>query len=165
MSHHQQQQQPTPPSSICILEGSMAKMKRHPKLLTGRWNKRWIMLTDDALEWRHSKDGYARGRIKLDEVEKIYKLKSLSNKTAKKKRRGRGSSSNDATILIVKTKEKNLCLSAQSGEDCDRWYRAIQMQLDLREGGTVSGPRGTRNRRRSNGGGDKYKVRNGDADE
>ena len=141
MSHHQEQ-----PPSICILEGSLAKMKRQPKLLTSRWNKRWIMLTNDALEWRHSTHGDARGRIKLDDIEKIYKLKSLSNKTkhgstisnAAKKRRG--SSSNNATILIVKTKERNLCLSAQSGEDCDRWYRAIQMQLDLREGGTVSGP-------------------------
>lgn len=148
----------------------MAKMKRHPKLLTSRWNKRWIILTNDALEWRHSRHGDARGRIKLDDVGKIYKLKSLSNKTkhgstnsnAAKKRKG--TSSNNATILIVKTKERNLCLSAQGGEDCDRWYRAIQMQLDLREGGTVSGPRGTRNRRQSNGGGDKYKVRNGDAD-
>ena len=164
MSHHQEQ-----PPSICILEGSLAKMKRQPKLLTSRWNKRWIMLTNDALEWRHSTHGDARGRIKLDDVEKIYKLKSLSNKTkhdstnsnAAKKRRG--SSFNNAKILIIKTKERNLCLSAQSGEDCDRWYRAIQMQLDLREGGTVSGPRGTRNRRQSNGGGDKYKVRDGES--
>lgn len=160
MSH----QQPTTPSSICILEGSMAKMKRHPKLLTSRWNKRWVILTNDALEWRrHSKHGDARGRIKLDDVEKIYKLKSHStNSNAAMKRRG--SSSSNAKILIVKTKERSLCLSAQSSKDCDRWCRAIQMQLDLRGGGTVSGPRGTRNRRQSNGGGDKYKVRNGDAD-
>lgn len=76
----------------------------------------------------------------------------------------RRSSSNNAKILIIKTKERNLCLAAQNSDDCDRWYRAIQMQLDLREGGTVSGPRGTRNRRQSNGGGDKYKVRSEGAD-
>ena len=160
MSHHQEQ-----PPSICILEGSLAKMKRQPKLLTSRWNKRWIMLTNDALEWRHSTHGDARGRLKLDDVEKIYKLKakhgSTNSNAAKKRRR---SSSNIAKILIIKTKERNLCLAAQNSDDCDRWYRAIQMQLDLREGGTVSGPRGTRNRRQSNGGGDKYKVRSEGAD-
>ena len=159
MSHHH-----PPPSSICILEGSLAKMKRHPKLFASKWNKRWIMLTNDALEWRHSQHGDARGRIKLDDVEKIYKLKakhgSTKSNAAKKRRR---SSSNNAKILIVKTKERNLCLAAQNSDDCDRWYRAIQMQLDLREGGTVSGPRGTRNRRQSNGGGDKYKVSSEDA--
>jgi len=117
-----------------------------------------VVLSNDALEWYHSKDGEVRGCIKLDDVEKVYKLKSLGNtKYTSSSARG-NANKNNATVLIVKTTERNLCLAAKSREDCDRWHRAVLMQLDLREGGTVSGPRGTRNRRRSNGGGDKYKV-------
>ena len=149
----------TQPSHITC--GWLGKMKRHPRLLSSNWNKRWIVLSSDALEWRHAKDSEASGSIKLGDVEKVYKLNSLRNTAAK----GSAKTASNDTVLIVKTAERNLCLAARSSEECDRWFRAIQMQLDLREGGTVSGPRprrlaavSARNRRLSNGGGDKYTV-------
>lgn len=130
-----------------IIAGWLGKMKRVPKLLA-RWNKRWVKIQDDAIQWRHSKDqAPAAGEIKLEDVDAVYKLNALKKK------------SSNNTVLIVKSKRRNLCLMARSSEDCERWVRAIQMQLDLRDGGTVSGPKCARNRRLSNGGGDKYKVR------
>ena len=147
----------TQPSHITC--GWLGKMKRHPRLLSSNWNKRWIVLSSDALEWRHAKDSEASGSIKLDDVEKVYKLNSLRNTAAKKAKGSANTASTcNSTVLIVKTAERNLCLAARSREECDRWFRAIQMQLDLREGGTVSGPLSARNRRLSNGGGDKYTV-------
>lgn len=138
--------------SPVVIAGWLEKMKRAPKLLTTQWNKRWVTVQDDSIQWRHSKSEVpAAGRIKLEDVDMVYKLNALKPSNRFNGRR-------NSTILIVKSKKRNLCLMARSSEDCDRWVRAIQMQLDLRDGGTVSGPKCRRNRRSSNGGGDKYKV-------
>ena len=145
-------------ASPVIIAGWLGKMKRAPKLLT-RWNKRWVTIQDGAIQWRHSKDqDPAAGEIKLENVDRAYKLNALKQNNRFNSSSNSNSSNNNNTVLIVRSKKRNLCLMARSNEDCDRWVRAIQMQLDLRDGGTVSGPRCTRNRRSSNGGGDKYKV-------
>lgn len=143
--------------SPVIIAGWLGKMKRSPKLLS-RWNKRWVTIQDDAIQWRHFKEqDLEAGEIKLEDVDRAYKLNTLKHNH--RFNGGRGSSNdNNSTILIVRSKKRNLCLMARSNDDCDRWVRAIQMQLDLRDGGTVSGPKCTRNRRSSNGGGDKYEV-------
>lgn len=145
-----------------LASGWLQKMKRKgsgggTSVLSTNWNRRWVTIENDSLLWRHSKENEVAGSIRLEHMSSVYKMKSLRSSSSK----GGGGGS----VFIVKSRKRNLCLMAKDDADCDRWVRAIQLQLDLREGGTASGPASSKNRRKSNGGGDKFELMIQAADE
>lgn len=112
--------------------------------MTRGWNKRFFTVENDALTWRQNEKSPDVPRsIPLTEITQAYKLK-----TRDKSFRAR---------IIVRSTRKTLCLKASSDKDCERWVKALQMQLDLRDGGTAAGPEGVKNRRKlSSSGSDIY---------
>mmetsp|Transcript_14168 Transcript_14168/g.18871 ORF Transcript_14168/g.18871 Transcript_14168/m.18871 type:complete len:159 (+) Transcript_14168:2-478(+) len=132
---------------IIHFSGWLKKMKRSSKMYSYNWNKRYITIENDAIQWRHSQeDECSAGSVELLNIERVYRMRALKSKRD--------------NVFVIKSKQRTLCLMANSIKDCDQWIRAIQMQIDLREGGTFSGPRTSRNgRRKSDGGGsDKFEV-------
>lgn len=134
-----------------LISGWILKRKRSKSVIGFKWNKRWFAVESDNLVWylgkrRSSKTSFPSGSIPLDEIQQIYKLNTVTEK--------------EQHVFVVKARKQSLCLGAKSSGDCDKWVRLIQMQLDLRSGGTVSGPKSAKNRRVSNGGGDNLDVSN-----
>ncbi len=140
-----------------ILSGWLYKMRRrrkHTLFLTPNWSKRWVVIQNDSLSWRHSKSSEVAGSIDLRHVESIHKVQCL------KKKRPWGDNKEDVDrIFVIKSKKRALCLMTIGSQDgCDKWIRALELQLNLMNGGTFSGPRTEKNRRKSNGLGDKDKY-------
>ena len=156
---------------IILLSGWLNKMKRRSKLY-GDWNKRWVTLEHDCIVWRHGNNHTSNhiketkkksgGRIELAHVDSILVLKTHTKSSQK--------------VFVIKSSfyQRNLCLMAKTSTDCDKWVRAIQLQMDLQSGGTFSGPACTKNHRRrsrttnnttlhdgiiGNSSGDKFDVR------
>lgn len=142
-----------------ILSGWLYKMRRRRNqtlLFTPNWNKRWVVIQNDSLSWRHSKSSEVAGSIDLRHVESIHKVQCL-----KKKRSVPWNDKKEDVdrIFVIKSKKRALCLmTIGSHEGCDKWIRALELQLNLMNGGTFSGPRNEKNRRKSNGLGDKDKY-------
>ena len=121
------------------------------------WDKRWVLIQNEAISWRHSKKSEVAGSIELSNIESIHKVKSLKcqeNKGPTKQ----GNEKADVRVFVLKSKKRTLCLMTGKGENCDKWVRAIQLQLDLRNGGTFSGPKNEKNQRKKTGSGNKYDV-------
>jgi len=137
-----------------ILSGWLYKMKRKSTVYAGDWNRRWVVIQNEAISWKHSKESteMVAGSIELSNIHRVYRIEPLTNN----QRINKQSSSNRRKKFVIKSKTRSLCLMARSEEECDLWMRALQLQLDLKDGGTSSGPSGTKNRRKSNGGLDKY---------
>lgn len=103
------------------------------------WNRRYFTIEGDYLCWRHANDrSKPSGSVKISDIKGIKTIKQ--NKCA----------------FVVKAGERTLYLRSETAGDADRWVRSIQMQVDLRTGGTSQGPKGEKNQRRSNGGMDKF---------
>ena len=132
-----------------ILSGWLRKMKHKSKIYSTDWNKRWVTIENGAILWRHSKDDDVTGCIELQLVSDVYKVQSLNDSSYQSQR----------NIFVIKSKKRTLCLMAKNEEECEKWIRSIQLQTDLKSGGTASGPAVSKNRRKSNGGGDKFEVR------
>lgn len=132
-----------------LIKGWLHKRKRSKKVITSQWSRRWFTFENDVICWyfgerRDSRNNFPSGTIKLDDIHQVYKLNAITEK-------------ND-NIFVIKSTRRSLCLMTKTSGECDRWLRTIQMQLDLRAGGTVSGPKSSKNRRISNGGGDNFDV-------
>jgi hypothetical protein len=130
-----------------IISGWLKKRKQQDNFLLPNWNQRWVSVQNDRILWRHSKDIELAGIVELQHVESVYKVEILEDV-----------SSNKGRIFVVKSRKKTICFMAPSESECDRWVRCIQLQLDLRNGGTALGPPTVKNRRKSNGGGDHFEV-------
>jgi len=52
------------------------------------------------------------------------------------------------STFLVKARERTLYLRSERAPDADRWVRMIQMQVDLRNGGTSQGPKCEKVRRK-----------------
>mmetsp|Transcript_63400 Transcript_63400/g.76222 ORF Transcript_63400/g.76222 Transcript_63400/m.76222 type:complete len:203 (+) Transcript_63400:53-661(+) len=151
---------------VVSISGWLKKKKRKTHIYSTNWSRRWFTVENDIIFWRHRQPPlhmlhdktkeYGRirpstttkaphaGFIDLNDVKEIYKLKTLNIRK------------DIDAIFIVKSKTRDLCLMADSIQTRDRWVRGLQMLIDLKSGGTSSGPKGAKNRRLSNGGGDKY---------
>ena len=143
-----------------VISGWLYKMRRRSKIFTP-WDKRWVVIQNDSISWRHSKTSEVAGSIDLAHVDKIYKIRSLKKKKKKKKDGTENKNNrNDNTdrIFVLKSRQRTLCLMTRKEEGCDKWVRAVQLQLDLRNGGTFSGPKHEKNERKSIRGRDKYEV-------
>jgi len=125
------------------LSGWLNKKKSISRIYSTSWNRRWMSIENDMLCWRQSENRKNCRSIKLKEIEKVYALKQLKNGTK-------------TYVFVVKSKRRTLCLMAKSSQDCMRWVKALQMQLDLRSGGTSSGPRSNKNCKQINNDGDKF---------
>jgi hypothetical protein len=111
------------------------------------WNKRWFTIEGDDLTWYHSNAGTdSAGSVKISSIKKVSLIKA--NKTA--------TTSQGTTTFVIKSATRSLFLRSETPADCSRWVRCIQMQMDLRSGGTAAGPKCKKNQRESNGGGDKF---------
>ena len=141
-------------TSPVIISGWLQKMKRQSNVFAADWNKRFVIIQNNALSWKHSEDSEITGSINLNEIQEL----RLINYDKYQKNREQPKS------FVLKTSKRALCLMASSQSDCEKWVRVIQMQLDLNSGGTSSGPSGKKNRRRSTGGKklDKFEVCNTD---
>ncbi len=126
-----------------IISGFLKKMRRQISFYTPTWDKRWVVIQNGAISWRHSKQSETAGFIPLSQVEDVYKIAPLK----------RNSSNESGKIFVVKSKKRRLCLSAADKDECDKWFRVIQLQLDLNGGG-----KHLKNRGNYNGGRDKYEV-------
>lgn len=136
------------PSPI-IISGWLHKMKRQSTVFSADWNKRYVVIQNNALSWKHAKESEIAGSIDLDNVQNV---KMIYNERIQKK-------GEQPRSFVVKTSNRTLCLMANNQSDCEKWVRLIQMQLDLNSGGTSSGPGGKKNRRKNNGAqGDKFEV-------
>jgi len=133
--------------SPIIISGWLKKLKRRSRLFLPDWNARWVTVQNDRIFWRHSKHIEVAGLIELEHVTSVYRLNVLGNTHDKRH------------IFVIRSRKRTLCLMTETESECEKWVRAIQMQLDLRRGGTSSGPPGVKNRRKSNGGGDRFTVR------
>eukprot|EP00518_Triparma_eleuthera_P016662 CAMPEP_0197553046 /NCGR_PEP_ID=MMETSP1320-20131121/8000_1 /TAXON_ID=91990 /ORGANISM="Bolidomonas sp., Strain RCC2347" /LENGTH=208 /DNA_ID=CAMNT_0043113759 /DNA_START=128 /DNA_END=751 /DNA_ORIENTATION=- len=130
-----------PQDSVVTTDGWLYKMKRSSQVISlSDWNKRYFTIEGDYLCWRHDKGGSPSGSVKISDIKSIKSIKQ--NKTA----------------FVVKAGERTLYLRSESASDADRWVRSIQLQVDLRTGGTSQGPKGAKNHRTTNGGGDKYEF-------
>lgn len=129
-----------------IISGWLKKRKQKDNFLFPNWSKRWVCVQNDCIQWRHSKEIEHADIVELQHVESVYKVEILDGSTKK----GR--------IFVIRSRKKTTCFMAQSESECDRWVRCIQLQLDLRKGGTILGPPTAKNRRKSNGGGDHFEV-------
>lgn len=115
--------------SRVVIAGWLSKMKRIPSFLT-QWDKRWMTIENGALNWRQEKADCTAGCLALDSSSSVYTVKlSRSNPLRL---------ANSNSIFMVKSKKRNLRLKARSREDCDRWVRVIQMQIDLQAGRAAS---------------------------
>ncbi|GMH48196.1 hypothetical protein TL16_g00234 [Triparma laevis f. inornata] len=125
---------------IITTEGFLFKMKRSAQVIKlSDWNRRYFTIEGDYLCWRHANDrSKPSGSVKISDIKGIKTIKQ--NKCA----------------FVVKAGERTLYLRSETAGDADRWVRSIQMQVDLRTGGTSQGPKGEKNQRRSNGGMDKF---------
>ena len=153
-----------------IVSGWLYKMRQKSMPFTPNWDKRWVVIQNDSISWRHSKGSEVAGSIELTHIENVYKVKTLTKKNKNNKNRSKAgnevSSAKDESehndnvdrVFVISSKKRVLCLMGIKGDNCDKWIRGIQLQLDLRNGGTCSGPKSEKNRRKSNGGGDKYDV-------
>jgi len=141
-----------------ILSGWLYKMRRKNRGFSPIWDKRWVVIQNGAVSWRHSKGSEVAGSIELSCVENIHKIKSLRRKK-KKNLNDSHRKGNGEIMFVLNSRKRTLCLRAKDDDDCDKWVRAIQLQLDLKSGGTFYGPpSGKKNRRKSIGGGDKYDI-------
>mmetsp|Transcript_21563 Transcript_21563/g.32954 ORF Transcript_21563/g.32954 Transcript_21563/m.32954 type:complete len:290 (+) Transcript_21563:3895-4764(+) len=136
-----------------ITSGWLKKKKQSSSIPGSKWNSRWFALEKDAFCWylgcrRSPKNNCPSGRILLSDIERVYRLAVVKEK--------------HKNILIIRSKYRALCLKAKTSGDCERWIRSIQIQLDLRSGGTVSGPKSRKNSRISCkstfDGGDKFEL-------
>ncbi|GMH89731.1 hypothetical protein TrST_g9849 [Triparma strigata] len=127
-------------NGVITTEGYLFKMKRSAQVIKlSDWNRRYFTIEGDYLCWRHANDrSTPSGSVKISDIKSIKTIKQ--NKCA----------------FVVKAGERTLYLRSETAGDADRWVRSIQMQVDLRTGGTSQGPKGEKNRRRSNGGMDKF---------
>ena len=136
-----------------IASGWLKKKKQSSSIPGSKWNNRWLALEKDALCWylgcrRGPKNNFPSGRILLSDIERVYRLAVVKEK--------------HKNILVIRSKYRALCLKAKTSGDCERWIRSVQIQLDLRSGGTVSGPKSRKNSRASCrstfDGGDKFEL-------
>lgn len=136
-------------------------MRRKNSFFTPTWDKRWVVIQNDSISWRHSKTCAVAGSIDISHLESIHKVKAIKklakDEEVNDKSINKQFNDNDR-ILVLKSKKRILCLMTSNGKECDKWNRSIQLQMDLRSGGTFSGPQNEKNRRKSNGGRDKYEV-------
>ena len=136
--------------SSILISGWLYKQKHSKPKIGFKWNKRWFLIESGCLSWYHRKKGsvdkkiFPSGCIRLDDILRVYKIAKVTEK--------------ELNVFVVKSKKRSLCLSTKTSGDCDKWVKAIQMQMDLRSGGTVSGPKSAKNSRVSNGGGDNLDV-------
>ena len=136
-------------NTSATISGWLLKRKRSKTVIGFKWNKRWFSIESGCLVWylgkrRSSKTSFPSGSIPLDDIQQVYKLNTVTEK--------------EEHVVIIKARKQSLCLASKRDGDCDKWVRMIQMQLDLMSGGTVSGPKSSKNRRLSNGGGDNLDV-------
>ena len=129
-----------------IISGWLKKRKQKDNFLFPNWNQRWVSVQNDKILWKHSKDIELAGIVELQHVESVYKVEILD------------ASPNKGRVFVIKSRKKTICFMALSESECERWVRSIQLQLDLRNGGTVQGPPTAKNRRKSNGGDDHFEV-------
>jgi hypothetical protein len=133
-------------NSPSIMSGWLKKRKQKDNLILPNWSKRWVSVHKDRILWRHAKDIELAGILEFQHVESVYKVEILDG------------SSNKGQVFVVKSRKKTICFMAHSEAECERWVRSIQLQLDLRNGGTSQGPPSAKNRRKSNGGGNHFEV-------
>lgn len=132
-----------------IISGWLKKMRQNQTFYTTKWDKRWVVIQNGSISWKHSsQESQMKKSIPLIQVQDVYKIEALKRKSSK----------DSGKIFVVKSKKRNLCLKATTKEECDKWVRAIRLQLDLICGGTFAGPQSIKNQRKRNGGGDKYDV-------
>jgi len=117
-----------------ILSGWLYKMKRKSNVF-GKWGKRWIVIQNESISWRHSKNSEVAGSIDIEHISSVYKVKDLREKRENKNNGGpldsiRGPG--QERMFVVKSRKRVLCLMAQTSQDCDRFVRGIQLQLDLK---------------------------------
>ena len=144
-----------------LFSGWLHKMKRRASgrggaVLISQWNKRWVTIENDCVLWRHSADvvDQVAGSILLEHILSVYKMRSLRRSS----KGGRNREDEGDVKFVIKSRKRVLCLMAKNSAGCDKWVRALQLQLDLRSGGTASGPPCNKNRRKSEGGGDKFEL-------
>ncbi|GMI34042.1 hypothetical protein TeGR_g5619, partial [Tetraparma gracilis] len=90
------------------------------------------------------------GSVKVSDIKKVSMIKPKASPG--------GAPPEAATTFVVKASSRSLFLKADTPADCSRWVRCMQMQMDLRSGGTAAGPKCKKNQRESNGGGDKFEI-------
>ena len=139
-------------SSPVIISGWLQKMKRQSNVFAADWNRRFVIIQNNALSWKHTEESEITGSINLNDIQEFKMINY--EKTQKTREKSRS--------FVLKTRNRALCLMASNQSDCEKWVRVIQMQLDLNSGGTSSGPSGKKNRRKSVGGRniDKFEVCN-----
>ena len=154
--------------SPIIMSGWLQKMKRRARgNYSTDWNKRWITIQNQAISWRHSKDSdVVSGSIDIQYITDVYKIPALNKKKRKKTSKKNNSliknEESDSKVFMIKSSRKRrvLCLMAKNEGECEKWVRAIQIQLDLRDGGTSLGPPSSNAiRNKPKGNGDRYDVR------
>lgn len=139
-----------------VISGWLYKMRRKSNIFAPTWDKRWVVIQNDSISWRHSKTSEVAGSIDLSRVDKIYKIRSLKKKEKGGRDKKNNRHDNPDRIFVLNSRQRTLCLKTRKEEGCDKWVRSIQLQLDLRNGGTFSGPKNEKNGRKSTEGRDKY---------
>lgn len=112
--------------SIIPLSGYLWKMKRSQSMLAPAWNKRWFTVEDDHLNWYKAKGQPSpSGRIPLLSITRIKRLPA-------------GESGMHS--FSIKSTERSLLLRAQTPGEAGKWVSGVELQINLRRGGTFLGP-------------------------
>ena len=94
-----------------ILSGWLYKMRRKNRGFSPIWDKRWVVIQNGAVSWRHSKGSEVAGSIELSCVENIHKIKSLRRKK-KKNLNDSHRKGNGEIMFVLNSRKRTLCLRA-----------------------------------------------------
>ncbi|GMI32972.1 hypothetical protein TrCOL_g2968 [Triparma columacea] len=135
-----------------IISGWLWKLKRNPQAMSiSDWNKRFFTIEGDYMYWHKTKGSERSGKVKISDIKSV-KIVSNSRPITLPPKEDKN------PTFLVKARERTLFLRSDRAKDVDRWVRMIQMQCDLRNGGTSQGPKCEKNQKKSNGGGDKFEL-------
>lgn len=121
-----------------------------------------------SISLRHSKTNDVAGSIHLADMTSVYKLNEIRKKRdssgdgRKKSNERQGQSQGqsqglgEGRMFVIKSSKQSLCLMAKCQEECDRWVRGIQLQLDLEKKKKKNQEKSSSNRRSSGNKFDKY---------
>mmetsp|Transcript_6424 Transcript_6424/g.18116 ORF Transcript_6424/g.18116 Transcript_6424/m.18116 type:complete len:578 (-) Transcript_6424:1704-3437(-) len=131
-------------ADIIPLSGYLWKMKRSQKMVTPAWNKRWFTIDNDALNWYKSKSSETpSGQIPLLSITKVAKFEKGQT---------------GANSFIIKAKSRSLLLRAATPGEVNKWVGGVNLQIDLRKGGTIQGPPCKKNQRKVKKTGNNFDV-------
>lgn len=116
-----------------------------------------------SISLRHSKTNDVAGSIHLADMTSVYKLNEIRKKRdssgdgRKKSNERQGQSQGqsqglgEGRMFVIKSSKQSLCLMAKCQEECDRWVRGIQLQLDLEKKKKKKNQEKSSSNRRSSG--------------